>query len=179
VLDFLIEAQARDERIASLAGNHEVSFLNFLAEPSRSGLFANNGGYETALSYGVTLDFEDRAAFRIQSEALQQAVPQAHRSFIEGLKLSVAIGDFFFCHAGIRPGVPLEEQSSQDLIWIRDTFLNSEDLHPKLIVHGHTPAPTPEVRPNRINLDTGAYGSGVLSALVAEGDDKQILQVAL
>ena len=179
VLDFLIAAQARDPRIVSLAGNHDVSFLDFLAEPDPNGLFATNGGGETALSYGVALDFADATAFPAQYDALRQAVPEAHRSFIQDLKLWTIFGDFFFCHAGIKPGVPLESQEARDLIWIRDEFLDDERLHPKVIVHGHTPSLEPEVRPNRINLDTGAFRSGVLTALIVEGDDKQIMQVAV
>jgi serine/threonine protein phosphatase 1 len=177
VLDFLAEAQRRDQRIISLAGNHDVGFLDFLAAPEPSGLFANYGGRETALSYDVAIDFGDPVAFAAQSEALRGAVPEAHRRFIEGLRFSISLGDFFFCHAGIRPGVPLEAQDPQELIWIREKFLNHEGLHPKIIVHGHTPSAEPEVLPNRINVDTGAFMSGVLTALVVEGGDKQILQV--
>jgi len=178
VLDFLAGAQRRDERIVSLAGNHDVGFLDFLTTPEPNGLFANYGGSETALSYDVAIDFGDPVAFAAQSEALRRAVPKAHRSFLESLPFSLTLGDFFFCHAGIRPGVPLETQDPQELIWIRDAFLNYEGLHPKIIVHGHTPSGEPEVRPNRINLDTGAFMSGVLTALVIEGGDKQIMQVA-
>lgn len=178
VLDFLIEAERRDPRITSLAGNHDLAFLDFLAKPNPSGLFANYGGYETALSYGVTINFGDEAAFAGSSAEFARAVPLAHRAFVQGRQFSLEIGDFFFCHAGIRPGVALEGQDPMDLIWIRERFLNHEGLHPKLIVHGHTATPEPEVRANRINIDTGAYKSGLLTALVVEGTDKQIMQVS-
>jgi serine/threonine protein phosphatase 1 len=163
----------------ALAGNHDVSFLSFLAEPSPRGLFANNGGGETALSYGVTIDFDDPVSFPAQCEALRRAVPQAHRSFINGLGFSLTLGDFFFCHAGVRPGIPLDKQDPHDLIWIREIFLDYEELYPKVIVHGHTPSPVPEVWPNRVNIDTGAFASGVLTALIIEGGSKQILQAAI
>lgn len=177
VLDFLIAAQARDPRILSLAGNHDIAFLDFLADPQPNGLFANYGGRETAHSYGVAMDFGDPVIFRAQSEALRRAVPEAHRSFIEGLRFSASFGDFFFCHAGIQPEVPLDMQQPADLIWIRQKFLKYEGLHPKVIVHGHTPSPEPEVRANRVNIDTGAFASGTLTALVIEGSDKQIMQM--
>jgi len=177
VIDFLIRATDQDSRVIALAGNHDVGFLDFLAAPDPNGLFAHNGGRETALSYGVHIDFTDRG-FRTQAEALQQAVPAAHRTFLSGLGFSSAFGDFFFCHAGIRPGIPLDRQEVSDLIWIREAFLNFAGLHPKVVVHGHTPAREPEIRANRVNVDTGAFRSGVLSALVIEGSDKHILRVS-
>jgi serine/threonine protein phosphatase 1 len=176
VLDFLIE-QSRDPRVICLAGNHDVCFLDFLAEPDPAGLFATNGGRQTALSYGVQLDFLDAAEFPLQYEAFRRAVPDAHRSFMQNLRFSCTLGDFYFCHAGIMPAVPLDEQDPRDLIWIRDKFLNYTGLHPKVIVHGHTPARDPDVRPNRVNIDTGAFASHVLSALIIDGSDKQIMKV--
>jgi serine/threonine protein phosphatase 1 len=90
----------------------------------------------------------------------------------------VTFGDFFFCHAGIRPGIALQMQSMQDLIWIRDVFHNHSGLHPKIVVHGHTPVPEPEVMVNRVNIDTLAWQSGTLTALVVDGADKRILVVS-
>ena len=126
----------------------------------------------------MRIDFSDRAGFRAQAEALRQTVPPAHRAFLEGLGFSCSFGDFFFCHAGTRPGIPLDRQEVSDLIWIREAFLNFAGLHPKVVVHGHTPAREPEIRANRVNVDTGAFRSGVLSALVVEGSDKHIMRVA-
>jgi serine/threonine protein phosphatase 1 len=161
VIDFLIRATERESRVIALAGNHDIGFLDFLAAPDPDGIFANNGGRETALSYGVRIDFSDRAGFRAQAEALRQTVPPAHRAFLEGLGFSCSFGDFFFCHAGIRPGIPLDRQEVSDLIWIREAFLNFAGLHPKVVVHGHTPAREPEIRANRVNVDTGAVGRAV------------------
>ena len=104
-------------------------------------------------------------------------MPEAHRAFLRGLEFSCTFGDFFFCHAGIRPGIPLDRQEPSDLIWIREAFLNFAGLYPKVVVHGHTPTPAPDIRANRVNVDTGAFRSGVLSALVIEGGDKQIMRV--
>lgn len=178
VLDFLVAARQRDARVLALAGNHDIAFLDFLADPDPDGLFAHFGGRQTALSYGISMSFADPGAFADHHEALSMAVPASHRGFVQGLPFSLSIGDFFFCHAGIRPGVALDSQDPQDLIWIREKFLSYSALHPKLVVHGHTPSSEPEVLSNRINVDTGAFMSGLLTALVIEGADKQIMQVS-
>jgi serine/threonine protein phosphatase 1 len=177
VIELLIETVGRDSDVAALAGNHDLGFVEFLTRPRADGLFANYGGRETALSYGVGIDFSDPERFAAGTEALRMAVPEAHRTFLLRLKFSLVLGDFFFCHAGIRPGVPLDRQEPEDLIWIRDSFLNFAGLHPKIVVHGHTPSPEPDIMANRVNVDTGAFRTGVLSALVIEGTDKQIMQV--
>lgn len=177
VIDFLIAAKARDPRVVCLAGNHDIGFLDFLAAADVGGLFATNGGRQTAMSYGVALDFLDAAAFPGQYEAFGRAVPEAHREFVQNLVFSAEFGDFYFCHAGIVPGVPLERQAPADLIWIREQFLAWPHLHPKVVVHGHTPSPEPEILSNRVNLDTWACGSGVLTALAIDGGDKQLMQV--
>ncbi|MER9401545.1 serine/threonine protein phosphatase [Mesorhizobium sp. M0615] len=182
VIDFLIEAQKRDPRHLMLAGNHDIGFLDFLDEPDPEGLFIRYGGVQTAQSYGVDLAghaswFGKAEALRRGHQALVNAVPQAHVDFLRSLQLSLISGDFFFCHAGVRPYVPLESQSPQDLVWIRDVFHNHPGLYPKVIVHGHTPVPEAEVMPNRVNVDTLAWQSGMLSALAVDGADKRILTV--
>ena len=178
VLDLLIAAVNEDRRMIALAGNHDLGFLEFLAYPSPHGLFARYGGVETALSYGVQLDFNAPAALAIGHAALSRAVPQRHVAFLQGLSLCESFGDFFFCHAGTRPGVPLETQDSRDLTWIRDEFLDHTGLHPKVVVHGHTPSTEAEIRSNRVNVDTYACKSGVLTALVVDGTEKRILSVS-
>lgn len=177
VIDFLIAATARDSRNIVLTGNHDVGFLDFLAYPDPSGLFARNGGPETAQSYGVQLHLDDPVALREDHAELVRAVPENHRRFLRTLPYCASFGDFFFCHAGIKPGVALDRQDPQDLIWIRSEFLNYPDLHPKIVVHGHTPESEPEVMANRVNIDTGVYYSGRLSALVVDGADKRTISV--
>ncbi|MER8676953.1 MULTISPECIES: metallophosphoesterase family protein [unclassified Mesorhizobium] len=182
VIDFLIEVQKRDPRHLMLAGNHDIGFLDFLDEPDPEGLFIRYGGVQTAQSYGVDLAghaswFGKGEALRRGHQALVNAVSQAHVDFLRSLQLSLISGDFFFCHAGVRPDVPLESQSPQDLVWIRDVFHNHPGLYPKVIVHGHTPVPQAEVMPNRVNVDTLAWQSGMLSALAVDGADKRILTV--
>ena len=102
-------------------------------------------------------------------------MPESHRKFLHGLEFSASFGDFFFCHAGIRPGVALDAQDPKDLIWIRGDFHRHQELFPKIVVHGHTPVAEPEVLPNRVNIDTGAFASGRLTALVIDGAEKRLL----
>jgi serine/threonine protein phosphatase 1 len=114
-------------------------------------------------------DFEEvQAAFTAR-------FPKQHRDFLEALKVSTSIGDYFFCHAGVLPGVTLDRQNRDDLLNIREPFLSSEAEHGKLVVHGHTPALAPEIRPNRIGIDTAAYATGRLTCLVLENDQQRFL----
>jgi serine/threonine protein phosphatase 1 len=177
VLDFLITAGERDGRIVSLMGNHDFGLLEFLAEPSPHDLFATNGGGETARSYGVELRFSPAPALMDGHAKLRDAVPEEHVAFLRSLPRSVTFGDFFFCHAGVRPGVKLERQDPRDLIWIRNEFLDHPGLYEKVIVHGHTPSDEPEVMANRINVDTGAFYSGVLTCAILDGTDKMLMEV--
>lgn len=178
VVEFLIAATARDERNIVLSGNHDVGFLEFLAAPDPAGLFARFGGVETARSYGVSLRLDDAESLTVSHAQLVRAVPQSHVQFLSGLPYSASLGDFFFCHAGIRPGVALDAQDPHDLIWIRKEFLDHPGLHPKVVVHGHTPQAEPEVLANRVNVDTGVFYSGALSALVIDGVDKEMMSVS-
>lgn len=177
VLDRLVARQKADPRFVTLAGNHDTAFIDFLQQPTRRGLFANYGGVDTARSYGIDMQFGDEAAFLREHERLVDAVPPEHVELLLTLSFSTSFGDFFFCHAGIRPGVSLERQSPDDLLWIRGEFLGSPVLHPKVIVHGHTPVPAPELRPNRIGIDTGAFQTGVLSAVMIDGGTTKLIRV--
>lgn len=179
VIDLLIATMREDRRVICLAGNHDVAFLDFMTGAGNSELFARFGGDETAASYGVDAEFGSLEGVSATRRALRDAVPDSHRGFLAGLPRSTVFGDYFFCHAGIRPGVRLDAQNPEDLIWIRREFLESEMLHPKLIVHGHTPHSAAQVRPNRINLDTGAFGSGRLTGIALQGDEKRLLEVTL
>ncbi len=177
VIEFLVRQTAMDRRIVSLAGNHDIGFLDFLAEPKPDGLFARYGGVQTARSYGVELDLAGMDGFGESCRTLAAAVSQSHRDFLRALQFSVSSGDFFFCHAGIRPGVAFDAQDPLDLIWIREDFHRHRELYPKVIVHGHTPVPEPEICANRVNVDTGAFASGRLTALVIDGAKKRLLTV--
>jgi serine/threonine protein phosphatase 1 len=154
----------------ALKGNHEELFEAFLGQPTIGLQWRHLGGLETLHSYKVPVaPLMIGKGFEEASYALQQAVPDEHLRFLKNLKLSLTIGRYFLCHAGVRPGVPLEHQKAEDLLWIRDEFLSSDRDFGKVVVHGHTPIESPEVLPNRINIDTGAFATGRLTCLVIEG----------
>ena len=163
-------------RYIALKGNHEAMFEAFLHDPTVASQWRRFGGLETLHSYGVPVAaVMIGKGFEEASNALRQAVPQEHLRFLESLKLSLSVGDYFLCHAGVRPGVPLEDQSAEDLLWIREEFLNSKISFGKIVVHGHTPTIAPEVLPTRINIDTGAFATGRLTCLVIEGASRRFL----
>jgi len=109
------------------------------------------------------------------AERLRQALPRSHTTFLDGLHDSLTFGDYFFVHAGIRPGVPLEHQQPEDLLWIRDEFLSSDWCPGKMVVHGHTPTEHPDIGTWRIGVDTGAYATGRLTCAVLEGTNRRFL----
>jgi serine/threonine protein phosphatase 1 len=162
--------------VIALAGNHEELLVTFLKDENVLEIWRHLGGLETLYSYGVEVgpSIVKREFKKIQTEFAKR-LPDHHRHFLETLKTSVAIGDYFFCHAGVRPGVPLNRQHRDDLLNIRDPFLFSEVEHGKLVVHGHTPSVAPEIRPNRIGIDTAAYATNRLTCLVLEADERRFL----
>jgi Calcineurin-like phosphoesterase len=169
VIELLI-ARQRGRETVFLKGNHEACALQFLKDPAMLSQWKDLGGASTLRSYGVTLQRDDSHSPHEIGIALRQAMPDSHRNFMQNLKLSFTCGDFFFAHAGARPGISLQQQSDQDLIWIRDDFLLHEEYFGKVVVHGHTPTREPDLRPNRINIDTGAYATGRLTCMVLEDD---------
>ena len=170
VIDLLIARQRR-RHVLFLKGNHEDCALRFLNDPTLLPAWQSIGGVHTLLSYGVMpTRGDDPESQRKVSIALREAMPASHRRFIGGLALSFACGDFFFVHAGVRPGIPLQRQSQRDLLWIRDDFLLHEEDIGMVVVHGHTPMYKPDIRSNRINIDTRAYATGQLTCLILEGD---------
>src|SRR5215211_6187333 len=177
----VVERLARGEwptPIIALAGNHEDLLMAFLEDEGVLRSWQGLGGLETLHSYGVDVGLGMAGRnFRGLQGAFAARFPERHRQFLKTLELSTAIGDYFFCHAGIRPGVPLDRQSRDDLLSIRDPFLFSEAEHGKLVVHGHTPSVDPEIRPNRIGIDTAAYATNRLTCLVLEGDQRRFLHV--
>jgi serine/threonine protein phosphatase 1 len=175
VIDLLI-ARRQEHDVICLKGNHEDYALQFLSDPAVLNQWKNIGGLNTLLSYGVAPTRRDNPQSQHDvATALDQAMPDSHRRFFQGLGLAFTCGDFFFAHAGVRPGIPLRGQSQQDLLWIREDFLLHEEDFGKVVVHGHTPAREPDIRPNRINIDTGAYATGRLTCLVLEGDQMSFL----
>lgn len=175
VIDMLLGTPVADQRIC-LMGNHDQIFLNFMNEPNVIASWMELGGLETLLSYGLRPKLTMRPDDVKQIHAgLLAALPSAHRQFLQQLKLTHRCGDYFFVHAGVKPGVDLEKQSNDDLLWIREPFLTSTRKFGAIVVHGHTPDTSPVVLPNRICIDTGAYITGVLTCLVLESGERRFL----
>jgi len=177
VLDMLASEPAGGLTTRCLLGNHEAAMLEFLKDPIAGARWLDFGGIETLASYGVTAPAgtADPSRLTAMRDALLEVLPQAHREFLENLETMIILGDYAFVHAGINPRRPLDRQEILDLLTIRGPFLRSSKWHGKRIVHGHTIVPAPELLPNRIALDTGAYASGLLSGLVLEGAYQRLL----
>lgn len=180
VIDLLLSAPLPGFECFHLKGNHEDIALRFLEDPAVGPSWLRNGAPQTMESYGVRppTPFGDPAEIARAQHELAEKIPSAHRAFFDRLALCHAEGDYFFAHAGVRPGVPLANQNSCDLMWIRDDFLLSGTDFGKVVVHGHTIDPEPQLRPNRIGIDTGAYWSGRLTALVLDGTGRTFLQTS-
>ena len=162
----------------ALAGNHEDLLLAFLEDEGILDAWRSLGGLETLHSYGVNVGLAMAGRdFKAVQAAFVARFPKRHQQFLETLNVSTTIGDYFFCHAGARPGVPLDRQDRDDLLNIRDPFLSSNAEHGKLVVHGHTPSVRPQICPNRIGIDTAAYATGRLTCLVLEKDQRRFLEV--
>lgn len=170
-----LEADGRFE-VVCLLGNHEDALRRFLVDPGYAPSWIGNWGRATLEAYGVPppRPFTPEACEATRSR-FQGVFPAEHRAFLGRLKVSLTVGDYFFVHAGVRPGTPLEAQAERDLIWIRYDFLESDADFGKVVIHGHTPFERPEKKFNRINIDTGVYFSGVLTAIRLEGEQQRFL----
>jgi serine/threonine protein phosphatase 1 len=159
-----------------LMGNHEQVFLRALEGDQRALRFlVRIGGRETLKSYGIgdedykTLDFDQLAALAAEK------VPAEHRAFLAGFEDMIALGDYLFVHAGIRPGVAIDAQENNDLYWIREEFLSHRESFGPIVVHGHSITEEIDVRTNRIGIDTGAFATGRLTAIGLEGEERWFL----
>ena len=155
-------------RAVCLRGNHEAVMEGFLQDPAILQHWEPLGGMQTLASYGIEVHDETETALDLQRRFLA-AFPRAHELFMQCLRDKFSCGDFLFAHAGIRPNIPIEQQDVNDLIWIRNEFLDSTLNHERFIVHGHTPVPHPDIRHNQINIDTGAWRTGTLTCIAIEG----------
>lgn len=176
VVQRALELRDSGRAVRFLAGNHEEVFLKALGGSLEAlRFFVKIGGRATILSYGVSeaeynaLDYPELLA------ALTERVPAAHVTFLQSFEDRIAVGDYLFVHAGIRPRVPIDEQKGADLRWIRSDFLDFRASHGPVVVHGHTICEQVEELPNRIGIDTGAYATGRLTALGLEADRRWFL----
>jgi serine/threonine protein phosphatase 1 len=154
-----------------LKGNHETFLLEFLKDPTILDVWQHCGGLETLRSYGLEPSLNPSPKNQdYLAAALADRLPAQHHNFLTALPLCLALDDYYFVHAGVRPGIPLSNQRAEDLLWIREDFLHYEGSFGKVVVHGHTPVSEPEIRNNRINIDTGAFATDNLTCAVFEDD---------
>lgn len=167
---------AKTRKVRILAGNHEEMFLQSFEDEEVLRHFLKHGGRETILSYGLPKKEYRSLAMEELHARLAAIVPDEDREFIAQFEEMIVAGDYVFVHAGIDPNVPIEEQRRSDLLWIRERFLKHKGPMPKTVVHGHTIFDEVEQKRHRIGIDTGAFRTGVLTALVLEGDARRIIQ---
>ena len=163
-------------RYVAVRGNHEHLLESFLNNPEVAKYWRQLGGLETLHSYGVPIhDLMVGKGFERAARALKQSIPDYQLEFLSSLEPFVTVGNYYLCHAGVRPGIPLAQQKIEDLMWIRDEFLNSASMFEKIVIHGHTPQEWPDIRDNRINIDTGAFATGRLTCLVVDQTESRFL----
>lgn len=175
VIDLILERAAR-RYVVAVQGNHDAYMLRALTDPDAALKWLANGGRETLYSYDIVVpgDVNRDTIHAVMAQAGER-IPASHKAFLETLLPSATIGDYAFVHAGLRPGVALEDQLPDELMTIRQPFLDYAQPHDFLIVHGHTPVKAPDFRMNRINIDTGAYITGNLTCLVLEANGQFVL----
>ena len=162
--------------IVTLRGNHEDMMMRALAHSGDMEHWCDMGGLETIASYGIDVarGARGKGLGKLRKDLIER-MPETHRAFLAETKLSFEAGDYFFVHAGARPGVPLDRQVETDLLWIREEFSGSDFDFGKAIVHGHTPHRRPENEPRRINVDTGAFKWGALTCVALEGTSRRFI----
>jgi serine/threonine protein phosphatase 1 len=179
VVEQLLALEREDDlEVKFLRGNHDQSVLEFLFNPTTGPVWCDFGGRETLVSYGVQPPRArtDMEAWAQAAQDFARVFPEDHRRFFENLELCYEAGDYFFAHAGARPGVALDQQEAQDLMWIRQPFLDDTRKFDKIVVHGHTPSELVHADSRRIGIDTGAYATDVLTAVRLRGEERALIQ---
>lgn len=178
VVELLCAPPAPRHARICLMGNHEVTLLRFLNEPTSLREWGSYGGYATLTSYGLGIPASmTPAALGAVRDQFAKNLPPTHRAFYENLKLSHVVGDYLFVHAGILPKVKLENQSRESLLWIRDAFLKHPNYFDYYVVHGHTPIAAPELLHHRANLDVSAAPTSSLCCLVVDGSTRKTILI--
>lgn len=169
----VLERVATDPALADaccLMGNHEQSMLGFLTDPGRHRAWLDHGGRDTLGSFGILAGGALPEARLLElRDALAAELTAEQRHLLAQMRTHAVHGDYLFVHAGVRPGIPLAQQSADDMLWIREPFLGSRRHHGYRVVHGHTVLDAPQVLPNRVAIDTGAYAGGPLTAVILDG----------
>ncbi len=169
---------ANGRQVRALMGNHEEMFLDAFDSEEVLRHFLRYGGRETLLSYPIDPETYSAASLAETQALMRDHIPQEDIAFMRSMEEMIAIGDYLFVHAGIRPDVPLAEQKAGDLRWIREPFITHKASFGPVVVHGHTIYEKPQLAANRIGIDTGAYRSGRLTALGLEGTNRWLIEVS-
>jgi serine/threonine protein phosphatase 1 len=178
VIEHLIQPSELGLRRLALCGNHDEIFGKFIAHPDQHLDWLAMGGEQTLMSYGIDVHhvgLRQRGRNERLKAVMAEAIPESHRQFLATLPISLKVGQYLFVHAGIRPGVPLERQTEEDMMWIREPFIKEGPKLPLMVIHGHTPQPTPDLGPGRIGIDTGAFYTGKLTVLKIDGGQTRFL----
>ena len=179
VIDLLARPGPPGSRRVCLLGNHEAVLMTCMADGAALRSWRSMGAMETLQSYGIEPKVLRPGAnaeeFR---QAAMERIPLEHWTFLQSLLPFFSVGGLFFCHAGVRPGISLGQQSRRDLLWIRDEFLQSSMDFGRVVIHGHTPVRDVSFRANRINIDTGAYATGVLSCVILGAETTEVLTIS-
>lgn len=171
-----VMARGKSHWLLAMRGNHEQCLLDFLEDPEVLVEWGEFGAFSTLLSYGVKPRLSATPEQRREArDDLLAVMPAEQLAFLKQLAISFSCHGYFFVHAGVRPLVPFKDQVAEDLLWIRHEFLSHRGGFERIVVHGHTPVSEPEILPNRINLDTGAYATGRLTCVVMEGNEVALL----
>ena len=178
VIETLLGSEQAGIHYVYLRGNHEQTLLDFLMNADVGRSWLSYGGQSTLASYKVNVNKipTKREEFNSLREQLATNIPPSHYAFYQKTQSCFELGNYFFVHAGVHPKYPLSKQQAEDMLWIREEFINSHKNYEKIIVHGHTVTEQVEILPHRIGIDTGAYSSGILSCLVLESTQQRILQ---
>ena len=176
ILNYLHEWTKHATGQVMLLGNHEEMMLRAHAGDTRViRAWLKVGGRETLESFGLSVGEEEEIVTPPLAAAVREALPDDLMKFVSTWPLTARSGDYYFCHAGVKPNVALEKQAKKDLIWIRDEFLGSRVDHGAVVVHGHSITPSIDRQPNRVGIDTGAYLTGVLTAIYVEGQEMEFI----
>jgi serine/threonine protein phosphatase 1 len=179
VVDMILRMKGQQGlEVRTLKGNHEEALLQFMQQPTFGAAWLEHGGGATLASYGVQppASRTDPDAWAEVSAAFSAALPVDHLTFYRALELMIDVGDYAFVHAGVRPGVPWDQQAERDMLWIRQEFLQEKGPFGKVIVHGHTPMEQAQLLPHRIGVDTGCYATGLLTAVRLQDEDQRLIQ---
>ena len=166
----------RQRKVRYLAGNHEDMFLQSFGDKEVLRHFLKHGGRETVLSYGMKRKEYNRMKVGEVQEAMMKLVPKQDLEFLSSFEEIIVVGDYVLVHAGINPANPVETQKRGDLLWIRERFLQHKEPFSHVVVHGHTIFEDVEDKEHRIGIDTGAFRTGRLTAMVLEGDRRRTIQ---